>query len=226
MAPARILVVEDEPAIRDAVAAALRAEGLRVCERPDGADLEAAVAAFLPDLAILDVMLPGSRDGFALGRTLRQDSDLPILFLSARDAASSRLQGFALGADDYVVKPFVLEELLARTRALLRRSGRLRTSAVEVGDLLIDEDAGVALRAGGSLELTATELRLLSYLARNRGRVLSKLQILTQVWGYDDYDPNLVEVHVSALRRKLEAHGPRLITTVRGQGYVLRPARA
>lgn len=225
MPAARILVVEDEPAIRDAVAAALRAEGLRVCERPDGADLEATVDGFLPDMAILDVMLPGPRDGFALARTLRQDSDLPILFLSARDAASARLQGFAAGADDYVVKPFVLEELLARTRALLRRSGRLQTSAVEVGDLVVDEDSGLAVRAGHRLELTSTELRLVSYLARNRGRILSKLQILTQVWGYDDYDPNLVEVHVSALRRKLEAHGPRLIATVWGQGYVMRPAR-
>lgn len=225
MPAARILVVEDEPAIRDGIAGALRGEGFRVCDRPDGCDLEPTVDAFRPDLAILDVMLPGGRDGFALARALREESDLPILFLTARDAPPARLQGFAVGGDDYVIKPVLLEELLARTRALLRRAGRLRASVVEVGDLVVDEGAATVVRGGTPLELTRTELRLLGYLARNRGRVLSKLQILTQVWGYDDYDPNLVEVHVSALRRKLEAHGPRLIMTVHGQGYVMRAAR-
>lgn len=121
-----------------------------------------------------------------------------------------------------MIKPFIMEELLARTRAVLRRCGRVRSDVVEVADLLVDEDAGQALRDGQQIDLTATELRLLGYLARHRGRVLSKLQILTQVWGYEDYDPNVVGVHVSALRRKLEAYGPHLIHTERGLGYVLR----
>jgi len=185
---------------------------------------EELVDRFLPDLAILDVMLPGGRDGFELARELRGASDLPILFLTARDAPAARLRGFHVGGDDYVIKPVFIEELLARVRALLRRAGRSRSSVIEIGDLLIDEDAAAVTRAGEPVDLTVTELRLLSYLARNRGRVLSKLQILTQVWGYDDYDPNLVEVNVSVLRRKLERHGPRLIHTVRGHGYLLRAA--
>jgi two-component system OmpR family response regulator len=132
-----------------------------------------------------------------------------------------RLAGFAAGADDYLVKPFAMAELVARVRAVLNRRGRW-PGAVEVGDLLVDEPAGTATRAGARLDLTATELRLLGYLVGNRGRTVSKTQILTQVWGYGDYDPNLVEVHVSALRRKLEAHGDRLVHTVRGLGYTVR----
>jgi DNA-binding response OmpR family regulator len=141
------------------------------------------------------------------------------VFVTARDAVADRLAGFAAGADDYVVKPFVLAELVARLRAVLRRTGRLVSPTVEVGPLVLDEDAGRVLVGGEPVPLTATELRLLAYLVRNRGRVLSKTQILTQVWGYDEYDPNLVEAHVSALRRKLEARGPRLVHTVRGIGY-------
>jgi DNA-binding response OmpR family regulator len=148
--------------------------------------------------------------------------DLPIIFLTARDAVEDRLGGFELGADDYLVKPFALEELLARVRAVLRRTGRLG-AAIEAADIVVDEEAGLAARAGSPLELTATELRLLAYLVRQRGLVLSKHQLLTQVWGYDAYDPNVVEVHISALRRKLEAHGPRILHTVRGLGYRLDP---
>jgi two-component system OmpR family response regulator len=224
MAGARILFVEDEPAIRDAVTDALSHEGFRVRAVADGRGVEEIAARFLPDLAILDVMLPGGRDGFALARELRSASDLPILFLTARDAPPARLRGFHVGGDDYVIKPVFIEELLARVRALLRRAGRLRTSVIELGDLLIDQERAVVTRAGEPISLTATELRLLSYLARNRGRVLSKLAILTQVWGYEDYDPNLVEVNVSAVRRKLEEQGPRVIHTVRGHGYVVRAA--
>jgi len=172
-----------------------------------------------PDLAVLDVMLP-SGDGFELARALRDARDLPIVFLTARDAVEDRLRGFGLGADDYLVKPFRLEELLARVRAVLRRTGPIG-AAIEAGDVVIDEQAGLAARAGTRLELTATELRLLAYLVRQRGLLLSKHQLLTQVWGYDAYDPNVVEVHVSALRRKLEAHGPRILHTVRGLGYRL-----
>lgn len=217
----RILVVEDEGAIRDAVAVALADAGYRVEAHADGHRLGALVEGFRPDLAILDVMLPGP-SGFEIARRLRAGSDLPIVFVTARDGVRDRLAGFETGADDYVVKPFVLEELLARVRALLRRSGRLSSGVIEVGELLVDEATACATWAGQSVGLTATEFRLLGYLARNRGRTLSKLQILTQVWGYDAFDPNLVEVHVSSLRRKLEAHGPRLIHTVRGHGYALR----
>lgn len=225
MGGARILFVEDEPAIREAVCTALSREGHHVRAISEGRNVEEIVDRFLPDLAILDVMIPGGRDGFELARQLRSASDLPIMFLTARDAPPARLRGFHVGGDDYVTKPVFVEELLARVRALLRRAGRSHSSALEVGDLLIDEDAAAVTRGGSPIELTATELRLLSYLARNRGRVLSKLQILTQVWGYDDYDPNLVEVNVSVLRRKLERCGPRLIHTVRGHGYLLRPTR-
>jgi DNA-binding response OmpR family regulator len=146
------------------------------------------------------------------------------VFLTARDGLDDRLAGFALGADDYLVKPFALEELLARVRAVLRRAGR-ESRPLEAGDLLVDEAAALATRDGEPLPLTPTELRLLAFLMRHRGQVLSKYQLLTQVWGYDSYDPNLVEVHTSALRRKLEARGgERLIHTVRGIGYRLGPA--
>lgn len=217
----RVLVIEDEGTIRDALVGALEGAGLSARGEPDGRRLGAVVESFRPDLAVLDVLLPGA-DGFALAQALRRHSDLPILFLTARDDVQSRLRGFASGADDYVVKPFVIEEVLARVRALLRRSGRLSSEILEVGDLLLDESTGEVRRAEEPLELSATELRLLAYLVRNRGRTLSKLQILTQVWGYDAFDPNLVEVHVSSLRRKLEAAGPRLIHTIRSRGYVLR----
>jgi DNA-binding response OmpR family regulator len=157
-----------------------------------------------------------------LARELRAARDLPIVFLTARDAVEDRLHGFQLGADDYLIKPFVLEELLARVRAVLRRTGRLG-AAIQAGDIVVDEQTALASRAGSALELTLTELRLLAYLVRHRGLVLSKHQLLTQVWGYDAYDPNVVEVQISALRRKLEAHGPRILETVRGIGYRLDP---
>lgn len=218
--PARVLVVEDSEAIRVSVTTALSAAGHEVHELTDGAHLEDVLTGFRPDLVVLDVMLPG-RDGFTLLRVVRASTDAGVVLLTARDAVDDRLRGLDSGADDYVVKPFVLAELVARVAAVLRRLGRV-PSAVQVGDVVVDSDAGTALRGGAALDLTATELRLLSYLAAQRGRTVSKVQILTQVWGYDDYDPNLVEVHVSALRRKLEAHGPRVLHTARGLGYVLR----
>jgi two-component system, OmpR family, response regulator len=217
---ARVLVVEDSDAIRAAVLAALRDAGFAVSSLPDGETLERELEGFRPDLVVLDVMLPG-RDGFALLDVVRRCTDAGVVMLTARDGVSDRLRGLHSGADDYVVKPFVLAELVARVTAVLRRLGRT-PSTVEVGDLMLDAGSGIAMRGGRPLELTATELRLLSYLAAQRGRVVSKTQIMTAVWGYDAYDPNLVEVHVSALRRKLEAHGPRLLHTVRGLGYMLR----
>ncbi|MGK5683791.1 response regulator transcription factor [Actinoplanes sp. URMC 104] len=219
---ARVLVVEDEEAIRDPLTAALRAAGHEVRACADGAGFEEVVDSFRPDLALLDVHLPGGRDGFELARALGGRSDCAVLMVTARDTVADRLTGFEAGADDYVVKPFATVEVLARVGAILRRLGRV-PSTVQVGDLLVDEGAQIASRGGRTLHLTGTEFKLLAYLTGHRGRILSKTQLLTQVWGYDEYDPNLVEVHVSALRRKLEQHGPRLIHTARGLGYVLRP---
>jgi DNA-binding response OmpR family regulator len=215
-----VVLVEDEEPVRHAVERALGREGIAVTGFADCPDPRLVLAA-APDLAVLDVLLP-SGDGFALARELRAARDLPIVFLTARDAVEDRLNGFELGADDYLVKPFALEELLARIRAVLRRTGRLG-SAIQAGDVVVDEHAGLAARAGAPLELTPTELRLLAYFVRERGLVLSKHQLLSQVWGYDAYDPNVVEVHVSAVRRKLEVHGPRILHTVRGLGYRFEP---
>jgi len=217
---ARVAVVEDEEPVRLAVERALRREGVSVVGFADYAEPE-LILAFAPDLAVLDVGLPGG-DGFEFAGRLRADRDVPVIFLTARDTVEDRLRGFALGADDYLVKPFSLEELLARLRAVLRRTGRLDT-VIEAGDVIINEPAGLATRDSSPLDLTPTELRLLAYLVRYRGLVLSKTQLLTQVWGYEADDPNVVEVHVSALRRKLEAHGPRILHTVRGLGYRLAP---
>lgn len=220
--PARVLVVEDEEAVREPVVHALRDAGYAAVGLRDGTHFEEQVASHRPDLVVLDLMLPGPRDGLTLAGIAHRRGNVGVVLLTARDGVDDRLRGFAVGADDYVVKPFATEELLARIRAVLRRLGRL-SATVQVGDLLVDESAGLAVRGGQELALTATEFRLLCYLVANRGRTLSKTRLLTQVWGYEAYDPNLVEVHVSALRRKLEAQGPRLLHTVRGLGYRLQP---
>ena len=216
--PARVVVVEDEGLVSDAIAAALRAEGLSPVVFDDhvGAD---RVLAEAPDLLVVDVILPHG-DGFDLARKVLARRDVPVIFVTARDGVGDRLEGFSVGADDYLPKPFALEELLARVRVVLRRRGRLE-GALRVGDLVVDEASGDARRGGAELGLTPTELRLLAFFVRHRGLVLSKPQLLTQVWGYDAYDPNVVEVHVSALRRKLEQAGPRIIHTVHGLGYRL-----
>lgn len=219
----RLLVVEDDEAIRTMLAASLRAAGFEVETRVDGATLEADLAELRPALVVLDWMLPG-RDGPRLVDVVRSHSRAGIVMLTAREGVADRLRGFEVGVDDYVAKPFVTEELVARIRAVLRRSGAV-AATIQVGDLAVDEDGGTATRAGERLALTATEFRLLCYLAHHRDQVVSSAQILTQVWGYDDYADNLVQVHLSALRRKMEVHGPRLIHTERGLGYVLRAPR-
>ncbi len=221
--PARILVVEDSVTIREMVTEALTQAGYVAGARADGAGLEDVLAGFRPDLVVLDVMMPG-RDGFALISVVRDYGDTGIVLLTARDGLTDRLRGLDGGADDYVVKPFELAELVSRVGAVLRRRGRL-PSAMQLGDLVLDVEAGTATRAGHPLQLTATELRLLAYLAEQRGRIVSTEQILAAVWGYDAYDPNLVQVYISALRRKLEAHGPRILRTSRGLGYQLQPVR-
>ena len=221
--PPRVLVVEDDPSLRDALVAVLAAAGYDVTALSDGAQLLSVVETFRPDLAILDVYLPCGPDGFEVGRTLRASLGIPVVFVTAADALDDRLRGFEVGADDYLVKPFAMAELLARSRVALRRAGRLSSPTREIRDLVIDEANRVAFRSGVRLELTRTEFDLLCTLAREPGRVFSKVALLTAVWGFDQFAPNLVEVHVSALRRKLEAAGPRLVHTERGEGYVIRP---
>lgn len=214
---ARVLVIDDDETIRTAVAASLRAEGFAVRAAPDGDSLLDDLRTGSPDLVVLDWMLPGA-SGIVLAARVRTNSDAAVVMMTARDELDDRLRGFAEGVDDYVVKPFAMAELVARVTAVLRRRGRV-PSVVEVGDLVLDPEAATARRGDTLLDLTATEFRLLCFLAQGRDRTLSKGQITTQVWGYDDIAPNLVEVHLSALRRKMEAHGPRLIHTVRGLGY-------
>lgn len=218
--PGRILLIEDADAIRTAVAAAVRTAGHEVLAREHGDRLEADLERFRPDVVVLDVMLPG-RDGFGLLEVVRARSGAGVVMLTARDGVEDRVRGLRSGSDDYVVKPFDLAELVARIEALLRRMGRMH-SRITIADLVLETDSGVVLRGGEPITLTATEFKLLAYLAAHRDRVVTKTQILTAVWGYEDYDPNLVEVYVSAVRRKLEAHGPRLLHTVRGMGYALR----
>ncbi|MEY8016728.1 response regulator transcription factor [Mycobacterium servetii] len=219
----RVLVVEDSRTIREMVSEALTEVGYHTDARRDGDELEDALDGLRPDLVVLDVMLPG-RDGFALIDVIHEWGDIGIVLITARDALQDRLRGLDGGADDYVVKPFELAELVSRVGAVLRRRGRL-PRVVQVGDLVLDVEAGVAARGGHRLELTGTELRLLTFLVEQRGGIVNAGQILNAVWGYDAYDPNLVQVHVSGLRRKLEAHGPRILHTVRGIGYRLQPQR-
>lgn len=214
--------MEDDASVREGLASSLGAEGFEVHTLTDGDGFEATLDTFRPDLAILDIRLPSERNGIDLARALRNRDDLPILFLTAVDGVDDRVAGLEVGGDDYVIKPFAMAEVLARVRALLRRAGRLHSRIIEVGDVVIDERSRLAHRAGRELDLTPTEYELLTVLAANVGEVLSKTRLLSLVWEFDAYDDNLVEVHVSALRRKLEEHGPRIIHTVRGAGYVLR----
>ena len=216
-------MVEDDAALALAVRLGLQAAGYDVELAADGQGFSEIVDRFHPDLAMLDISLPDGPDGFDLARLLRARSDAPVLFITASDALADRLAGFEAGADDYVIKPFALAELLARVRAILRRAGRMVSGSIEVRDLVIDEQQRVVTRGGAPVPLTAMEFDLLATLARTPGRVFSKAQLLSFVWGFDEYDPNLVEVHVSALRRKIATDGPSLIQTERGRGYVCRP---
>jgi len=219
----RILVVEDSEAIRVSVCAALTGQGFQVVALPDGTELDSVLAGAEIDLVILDLMLPG-RDGLELLEVVRRLSTAAILIVTARDSTADRVNGLLQGADDYLVKPFAMSELLARVQAILRRT-RPGVGSIVVGDLEISADGWTVRRGPDVIELTQTERRVLDYLAAHRDQVVSKLQILTGVWGYDGFDPNVVEVHVSTLRRKLEAgNRPRLLHTVRGRGYRLSGA--
>jgi two-component system OmpR family response regulator len=218
----RLLVIEDDRAVRTLLEVALGAEGYEVHGCSDARTIGQINEQFRPDMAILDVSLGGGPDGYSAARLLRAHSDIPVIMLTAANTVADRLEGFEAGADDYLVKPFSIAELLARVQAILRRTGRVTTTVRQMADVIVDDAARTAHRGGHVLDLTRTEFDLLATMVNHSGRVLSKVQLLTQVWGFDAYDVNLVEVHMSSLRRKLEAHGPRLIQTVRGVGYVMR----
>jgi two-component system OmpR family response regulator len=224
----RILVVDDEPNIVDVVSMALRFQGFTVETAGTGGEALAAVTAFKPHLIVLDVMLP-DMEGFDVAQRLgAQRARVPIIFLTARDATDDKIRGLTLGGDDYVTKPFSLEELVARIRSILRRSGLAEpeSSRLTFEDIELDEDAHEVSRAGNNVELTATEYRLLRYLMLNPRRVLTRTQLLEHVWEYDfGGDARVLETYVSYLRKKLDIYGPPLIHTVRGVGYALRQPR-
>jgi two-component system OmpR family response regulator len=224
----RILVVDDEPNIVDVISMALRYQGFAVESAGTGADALAAVEAFRPHLIVLDVMLP-DMEGFDVARRLgAYRARVPIVFLTARDATEDKIRGLTLGGDDYVTKPFSLEELLARIRSILRRAGLAEpdSSRLVFEDLELDEDAHEVVRNGQIVDLTATEYRLLRFLMRNPRRVLTRAQLLEHVWEYDfGGDARILETYISYLRKKLDWLGPPLIHTVRGVGYALRSPR-
>ncbi len=222
---ARVLVVDDEPYITDLVATALRYEGFEVASAGRGREALALVESFRPDLVVLDVMLP-DLDGFDVQRRLvDRGGRVPVLFLTARDATEDKVRGLTIGGDDYVTKPFSLEELIARIRAILRRSrgDGPETDRLRFADLEMDEGTHEVWRQGKTIDLTATEFNLLRFFMANPRRVLSKAQILDHVWNYDfGGDSSIVETYVSYLRKKVDDREPRLIHTLRGVGYVLR----
>ncbi|HXF74405.1 MAG TPA: response regulator transcription factor [Actinomycetota bacterium] len=222
---ARILVVDDEASITDLVATVLRYEGFEVRTADSGRAALAAVTAFRPHLVILDIMLP-DLDGFEVLRRLgREGERAPVLFLTARDATEDKVRGLTMGADDYVTKPFSLEELVARVRAVLRRAGAAAPGSgrLRFADLELDEEAHEVWRGERRIDLSPTEFNLLRYLMLNARKVVSKAQILDHVWRYDfGGDASIVETYISYLRRKVDVEEPKLIHTIRGVGYSLR----
>jgi two-component system OmpR family response regulator len=224
----RVLVVDDEPNIVDVISMALRFEGFDVASASTGADAIASVAAKRPQLLVLDVMLPDI-DGFEVARRLASAREaVPIIFLTARDSTEDVVRGLSIGGDDYVTKPFSLEELIARIRTILRRTGQAapETGTLTFEDLELDEESHEVTRGGARVELTATEYRLLRYLMLNPRRVMTRAQILDHVWDYDfGGDGRVLETYISYLRKKLDAHGEPLIRTVRGVGYALQAPR-
>jgi two-component system OmpR family response regulator len=233
----KVLVVDDELNIRELVQIALRFHGFTVTTAATGSDALRQAAAGRPDLVVLDVVLP-DLDGFEVCRRLRAEgNDVPVIFLTARDTSSATVTGLALGGDDYVTKPFSVEALVARIRAVLRRvraaagrgeadgdDGLGGAGVLRVADLELDESRWTARRGGTDLDLSPTEFRLLAFLMRHPGRVLTRAQLLEHVWGWDyGGQSQIVETYVSYLRRKLDPLGPPLIHTQRGVGYALRP---
>jgi two-component system OmpR family response regulator len=227
--PIRVLVVDDEASLTDLLQMALRYEGWDIKTAADGSSAIATARDFRPDAVVLDIMLPDI-DGLQVLQRMRADgNDVPVLFLTAKDSLDDRIAGLTAGGDDYVTKPFSLEEVVARLRGLIRRS-TLTMDANEspvlvVGDLELDEDSHEVRRAGRLIELTATEFELLRYLMRNPRRVVSKTQILDRVWDYDfGGKSSVVEIYISYLRKKIDAEGAPMLHTVRGAGYMIKPA--
>ncbi|MET9476706.1 response regulator transcription factor [Streptomyces sp. NPDC002922] len=225
--PVRALVVDDEPDLTEVLAGALTSEGWNVRTAADGSSALATARVFRPDAVVLDWMLP-DMDGLRVLRELHRESrDMCVLFLTARDAVEDRIAGITAGGDDYVTKPFSLEEVLARLRGLLRRAGMAAAPGRDrlvVGELIMDEDAREVRRGGAVVELSRTEFELLRFLMRNPRRVLSKEQILDRVWAYDfGGRAHVVELYISYLRKKIDAGRAPMIHTVRGVGYVLKP---
>lgn len=226
--PMRVLVVDDEANLTELLSMALRYEGWEVMSAGTGLKAVRAAKEFQPDAVVLDMMLPDF-DGLEVMRRMRaEDPTVPVLFLTAKDAVEDRVAGLTAGGDDYVTKPFSLEEVVARLRALMRRTALVAdesSSQLVVGDLTMDEDSHEVTRAGTPINLTATEFELLRYLMRNPKRVLSKAQILDRVWNYDfGGQANVVELYISYLRKKIDAGRSPMIHTMRGVGYVLKPA--
>jgi two-component system, OmpR family, response regulator len=225
----RVLVVDDEPNLVEVLSMALRFQGFTVESAGNGREALAAVASFKPHLMVLDVMLP-DMEGFDVAARLgAQRASVPIIFLTARDATEDKIRGLSGGGDDYMTKPFSLEELVARIRTILRRTGQATADSARLvfEDLEMDEESREVNRAGEAIDLTATEYRLLRYLMLNPRRVLTRAQLLDHVWNYDfGGDGRVLETYISYLRKKLDAHGPSLIKTVRGVGYALQAPRA
>ncbi|WP_018351126.1 response regulator transcription factor [Longispora albida] len=225
---ARLLVVEDDPNIVELLSASLRYAGFDVAAAMSGADALTVAGEHKPDLVVLDVMLP-DLDGFEVIRRLRAGGQrVPVVFLTARDNTDDKIRGLTLGGDDYVTKPFSLEELTARIRAVLRRTHSAEPAGrLAFGDLELDEETHEVFRGGSRISLSPTEFKLLRYLMINAGRVLSKRQILEHVWNYDFRgEDNIVESYMSYLRRKVDNTEPRMLHTIRGVGYVLRATDA
>jgi two-component system OmpR family response regulator len=224
----RVLVVDDEPNLAEVVTMALRFQGFTVETAGTGREALAAVTSFKPQLIVLDVMLP-DMEGFEVARRLgSQRAGVPIIFLTARDSTEDKVRGLSGGGDDYMTKPFSLEELVARIRTILRRTGAAtpESGRLVFEDLELDEESREVTRGGEPIELTATEYRLLRYLMLNPRRVMTRAQLLDHVWDYDfGGDGRVLETYISYLRKKLDAHGPSLIRTVRGVGYALRAPR-
>ncbi|MEI2712185.1 MAG: response regulator transcription factor [Nocardioides sp.] len=226
--PVRVLVVDDEVNLAELLTMALKYEGWEVRMAHTGSKAVSTAKEFRPDAVVLDWMLPDFDGLEVLKRMRAADADVPVLFLTARDSVEDRVAGLTAGGDDYVTKPFSLEEVVARLRGLMRRAGAqaaASSSLLQVGDLSLDEDSHEVRRAGDQINLTATEFELLRYLMRNPKRVLSKTQILDRVWNYDfGGQANVVELYVSYLRKKVDAGREPMIHTMRGAGYVLKPA--
>jgi two-component system OmpR family response regulator len=227
--PINVLVVDDESVLAEMVSMALRYEGWNIATAGDGSSAIATARAQRPDVVVLDVMLPDMSGLDVLHKLREENPQLPVLLLTAKDAVEDRIAGLTAGGDDYVTKPFSIEEVVLRLRALLRRTGVTTVDSgaqLVVGDLVLDEDSHEVMRAGEPISLTSTEFELLRFMMRNSKRVLSKAQILDRVWSYDfGGRSNIVELYISYLRKKIDNGREPMIHTLRGAGYVLKPAR-